>query len=91
MTEITCPMCNGGTLARGDGRLEQSGDSHLPTVVWSCGRCGYARYEPAVGKRWRASHPAAGDTAPSGGSGPTAAAEPAKPAPAQPGRPRRAA
>jgi hypothetical protein len=53
MTEIACPICRGGALVRGEGKLEQSGDSYLPTAVWSCGCCGYARFEPAVGRRWR--------------------------------------
>ncbi len=54
MTEIACPICNGDTLVCGEGKLEQSGDSYLPTVVWSCGCCGYARYDPAPGGKWRA-------------------------------------
>ncbi len=59
MTEIACPICRAGTLARGEGKLEQSGDSYLPTVVWSCACCGYARFEPALGRRWRPEHVAA--------------------------------
>lgn len=53
MTDITCPICRGGVLSRGEGKLEQSGDSYLPTVVWSCALCEYRRYEPATGARWR--------------------------------------
>lgn len=53
MEEITCPVCHGGALSRGQGRLDQSGDTFLATVVWSCARCGYARYQPAVHARWR--------------------------------------
>lgn len=52
MTE-TCPMCREGELAAAEGRLEQSGDSYLPTTVWSCGTCGYTRYAPALHARWR--------------------------------------
>lgn len=54
MPEIACPICNGDTLVRGEGKLEQSGNSYLPTVVWSCGCCGYARFESALGGKWRA-------------------------------------
>ncbi len=59
MNQLTCPCCKAGTLSRGEGRLDQSGDSYLPTVVWSCGRCGYSRYDAATGKRWRPAAPAA--------------------------------
>ena len=61
MTEITCPICLGGVLSRGEGKLEQSGDSYLPTVVWSCAICEYRHYEPATGANWRraAEEPAA--------------------------------
>ena len=38
---------------RGEGQLEQSGDTWLPTTVWTCRRCGYARYEPALEAHWR--------------------------------------
>jgi rubredoxin len=59
-----CPMCQAGEIARCEGRLEQSGYTYLPTTLWSCGVCGYARYEPAVGTHWismetRAEAPAA--------------------------------
>jgi hypothetical protein len=80
MPEITCPICNGGTLARGDGRLEQSGDSYLPTVVWSCGCCGYARFEPALSRKWRPAE----ELAPAGSvSTATASAPPGVPQPLQ--------
>jgi hypothetical protein len=82
MTEIACPICNGGALVRGEGKLEQSGDSYLPTVVWSCGCCGYARYEPARGMRWQ---PACDTTGAGTTSGTSGTATPL--APAQPLRP----
>jgi hypothetical protein len=53
MTEILCPTCHGGVLTRGQGRLDQSGDCYLETVVFRCARCEYTRYEPAVRARWR--------------------------------------
>lgn len=93
MTEIACPICHAGPLARGEGKLDQSGDSYLPTVVWSCGCCGYAHFEPALGRKWRAGEEEAaagaapraiGSTAPSG-------APRARPAPAAAARSRRAA
>lgn len=46
-------MCAGGELVRREGRLDQSGDTYLPTAVASCPRCGWASFEPAVGVRWR--------------------------------------
>lgn len=48
-----CPMCRDGELVRREGRLEQSGDTYLPTTTWTCGLCGYAKWEPAMGVRWR--------------------------------------
>ncbi len=48
-----CPMCRDGVLLRTEGRLDQSGDSYLPTDVWTCPRCGYSRFEPALNVRWR--------------------------------------
>ena len=54
MVEIQhCPMCPDGELSRGEGRLDQSGETYLPTVIWDCTTCGYAHYEPAVGASWR--------------------------------------
>ncbi len=54
MTEGTrCPICQAGTVHRAEGRLEQSGDTYLPTTVWACEVCGYAQYESALGTRWR--------------------------------------
>ena len=53
MTEILCPQCHGDSLYRGQGQLDQSGDTYLPTVIWSCACCGYMRYEPAQSARWR--------------------------------------
>ena len=50
---VRCPMCDDGVAVRGEGRLEQSGDTWLPTTVWTCDRCGYARYEAALGAHWR--------------------------------------
>lgn len=51
---VHCPMCDQGVAVRGEGRLEQSGQTFLPTTVWTCDRCGYARYEAALGTQWRA-------------------------------------
>jgi rubredoxin len=52
-----CPHCAQGEISRGEGRLEQCGDTYLPTEVWSCAVCGWIRFEPAVGTRWRPAHP----------------------------------
>jgi hypothetical protein len=49
----TCPMCEGGEMVRREGRLEQSGETYLPTIVSSCEICGYTKFAPAVGVRWR--------------------------------------
>ncbi len=54
MSDVPCPMCRDGVLVRGEGELDQSGYSHLPTHVWRCGRCEYTRFEPAVHARWEA-------------------------------------
>jgi hypothetical protein len=53
MAHTHCPICRDGVLTRSEGRLDQSGDSYLPTVVWTCERCEYTRYEPALHARWR--------------------------------------
>lgn len=47
-----CPICRTAPLARREGRLEQSGETYLPTRVWCCTVCGYERWEPALGVRW---------------------------------------
>lgn len=60
---VHCPMCDDGVAVSSEGRLEQSGDTWLPTTVWTCRCCGTARYEPALGARWRA-EPAPEATAP---------------------------
>jgi hypothetical protein len=52
MSNLACPMCRAGILRREEARLDQSGDSYLPTVAWRCPRCEYARFEPAVHGRW---------------------------------------
>ena len=53
MTEGTrCPICQAGSIRRGEGRLDQSGDTYLPTTVWTCDVCSYAQYESALGKPW---------------------------------------
>jgi hypothetical protein len=88
MTEIACPVCHAGALARGEGKLEQSGDSYLPTVVWSCACCGYARFEPALGRRWRPEHAPACEAPVAAAPAPVAGARtPSRtPAPADPSR-----
>ncbi len=93
MTDIACPICNASTLVRGEGKLEQSGDSYLPTVVWSCGCCGYARFEPALGRKWQAAGElvAAATTRPSIASTPVAEAPPGLRPAAVAARSRRAA
>ncbi len=48
-----CPMCQAGEMTRSEGRLDQSGDTYLPTTLWSCAICGFARYEPALSAHWR--------------------------------------
>jgi hypothetical protein len=54
MTEGTrCPICQAGSIHRGEGRLDQSGGTYLPTTVWTCEVCGYAQFEAALGKDWR--------------------------------------
>jgi len=49
-----CPMCDAGDLTQTSGQLEQSGETFLPTTVWSCEICSYARFAPALGVHWRA-------------------------------------
>ena len=54
MTEShRCPMCGEGELRSREGRLEQSGNTYLPTTIWGCTGCGYARWEAARGVSWR--------------------------------------
>ena len=50
---VKCPMCRDGFLTAGEGKLDQSGGTYLPTTVWSCAVCGCARYEGAKTSRWR--------------------------------------
>jgi len=49
-----CKVCGNGEVQPHAGRLEQSGDTYLPTIVWACATCGFSRFEPAVGAHWRA-------------------------------------
>jgi len=42
-----------------EGRLEQSGDTFLPTILSSCPVCGYTKFDPALGVRWKSEHDAA--------------------------------
>jgi len=51
-----CPMCKAGEIERSAGRLDQSGETYLPTVRWACGTCEWTRYEPAIDVRWCATH-----------------------------------
>ena len=53
---LLCPICAAGELMQTGGRLDQSGESYLPTVVWACNTCGYARYEPALHAAWQPVH-----------------------------------
>lgn len=55
-----CPFCRSRPLARREGRLEQSGETYLPTVVWSCAVCGYEKWQPALGVRWQSAVEPAG-------------------------------
>jgi hypothetical protein len=48
-----CSMCADGILTRSDGRLDQSGETYLPTTVWTCDVCGCTRYESAKVVAWR--------------------------------------
>jgi hypothetical protein len=50
---LSCPICIDGDVVRREGQLEQSGESYLPTLVWGCTTCGWARYEPARHASWR--------------------------------------
>ena len=54
MSETLCPICRADVLVRAEGRLEQSGDTYLPTATWTCPCCEYRRFEPALRARWRA-------------------------------------
>jgi hypothetical protein len=49
-----CTMCEAGEIEVHSGRLDQSGETYLPTTVWCCGTCGFTRFAPALGVRWRA-------------------------------------
>jgi len=50
-----CPICRSGQLTRREGRLDQSGETYLPTSVLGCTVCGYVKWQPALGVRWRSS------------------------------------
>jgi hypothetical protein len=49
----SCPICHHAGMVRSEGRLDQSGDTFLPTILSSCGVCGYTKFDPAVGVRWK--------------------------------------
>jgi predicted RNA-binding Zn-ribbon protein involved in translation (DUF1610 family) len=48
-----CPICRGAEMVGREGKLDQSGNTYLPTVVLSCPVCGYTKFAPAVGARWK--------------------------------------
>lgn len=54
MTEgARCERCLAGVIRRTEGKLDQCGNTYLPTTVWTCDVCGLASYEPARGTSWR--------------------------------------
>ncbi len=48
-----CPICAAGEMVRREGKLDQCGDTYLPTTVSTCTICGYAKFEPALGVHWK--------------------------------------
>lgn len=46
-----CPQCKQHDLVKGEGKLEQCSETHIPTTIWTC-ECGYKRWEPATETRW---------------------------------------
>ena len=48
-----CPMCTDGILTRTDGKLDQSGETYLPTAIWACDTCGCVRYDAAKVAAWK--------------------------------------
>jgi len=48
-----CPNCAHGVLSSSEGKLDQCGNTYLPTILWTCDTCGLERYEPATLARWR--------------------------------------
>jgi len=48
-----CPNCAHGVLSSREGKLDQCGNTYLPTILWTCDTCGLERYEPATGAHWR--------------------------------------
>jgi hypothetical protein len=51
--QAKCPMCANGVLTRTDGKLDQSGETYLPTTAWACDVCGCVRYDAAKVAAWR--------------------------------------
>ena len=47
-----CPMCTDGILTATEGKLDQSGNTYLPTTVWACDVCGCVHYD-AAREGWR--------------------------------------
>jgi hypothetical protein len=50
---VRCPICIDGEVVLQEGRLDQSGQTYLPTSVTLCTTCGWARYEPARTAAWQ--------------------------------------
>lgn len=76
MPDLTCPICRNGVLERGEGRLDQSGASFVPTVVHRCRLCEYARFEPAVRAKWVPAFPAVAELRPQPSAAPAFALDP---------------
>lgn len=51
-----CPGCknrsNPGTQTRGEGILEQCGETHIKTTTWTCAACGQKDWDGAPNKPW---------------------------------------
>jgi hypothetical protein len=51
MTETR--ICCGTEMKRSEGRLEQSGQTHLPTIVWTCETCNTQHWDAARNVPWQ--------------------------------------
>ncbi len=54
LTPPMCTICGAAMENLGPSELDQSGDTHLPAIAWSCPKCPGTVLVVATGEAWKA-------------------------------------